>query len=414
MFWPKRFSPHEVFTPRAPIVNDDMYIGRPHLERGIHRAFQSGLNLIIHGESGSGKTWLYKKALTALEIPFYALNMANAHRFQSLDKALTEFVNSMIEERKTTRSTEYTAEVDAKFASSGTTRTSEFEQVEAEPFLRCLRHIHVPGKKTLLVFDNFERVLDDQKLLKETVDVITLLDDESYARYNVKIAIVGVPNDIRRYFSAIDTSSTVANRIKEVPEVARLTSAQTRELITRGFEKLHLPFEEQEKEEIIRQIGWLTDRIPQQLHELCLEIALEVEGSSVIDKVALQKASDLWAASSLLSNYTVITDLMNSRDTRIGRRNQTLYILGKMDGEDFRPSDVEQALRAEFPDDTIGVTLNISQVLSELARGPNPLVRRTPRGDEYRFVSPKYRMCLRTVLRRTDQGTVEKVDMRNI
>lgn len=414
MFWSKKFLPNEVFTPRAPIVNDDMYIGRPNLEQAISRAFQSGLNMVIHGESGSGKTWLYKKALASLNIPFHAINMANAHRFQSLDKAFTEFVNGLIEERRISRSVEYTVEIDAHVASGGRTSTSDFEQVEAEPFLRCIRHIYSPSQKTLLVLDNFERVLDDQKLLKETVDIITLLDDEAYSKYNVKLAIVGVPSDIRRYFSSIDASATVANRIREIPEVARLTKDQAQELIIRGFEKLHLKLDDVSKDIIMTRISWLTDRIPQQIHELCLEIALEAEGASVIDESILKRAADLWATTSLLNNYTIVTELMNSRETKIGRRNQTLFVLGQMDSEDFRSSEVEQALRAEFPADTKDIALNISQVLSDLARGTNPLIRKTPRGDEYRFVNPKYRMCLRTILQRTEQGTVEKVDFKNV
>jgi hypothetical protein len=154
----------------------------------------------------------------------------------------------------------------------------------------------------------------------------------------------------------------------------------------------------------------VTDRIPQQIHELCLEVALAREGTKVIDSSLMDKASANWAKTSLMSNYSVISDLMNARRTSIGRRNQTLYALGLHDGEDFTYNDVELIIRKEFVEDTGDVTLNISQILSELSSRDNPLIRRTPSGNAYRFTSPKYRMCLRTVLRKAAGERVEKID----
>lgn len=60
MFFSK-LKPEEVFTPRSPEVNSEMYIARPDLEKALKNALRSSLHVIIHGESGTGKSWLYKQ-----------------------------------------------------------------------------------------------------------------------------------------------------------------------------------------------------------------------------------------------------------------------------------------------------------------------------------------------------------------
>jgi MoxR-like ATPase len=59
-------KPEDVFTPRAATVNQSMYIDRPQLERSIETSLRVKFHLIIHGESGTGKTWLYKKVLARI------------------------------------------------------------------------------------------------------------------------------------------------------------------------------------------------------------------------------------------------------------------------------------------------------------------------------------------------------------
>ncbi|MCA6556445.1 MAG: hypothetical protein IM583_07410, partial [Pseudanabaena sp. M114S2SP2A07QC] len=61
-------KPEEVFTPRASDINESMYVDRPDLEADLKKGLRSGMHLLIYGESGSGKTWLYKRVLKNLGI----------------------------------------------------------------------------------------------------------------------------------------------------------------------------------------------------------------------------------------------------------------------------------------------------------------------------------------------------------
>lgn len=410
-----KIQPEQVFTPRAANVNEAMYIRRPALEEAIQRALRSKFHFILHGESGSGKTWLYKSALAKINVSVFTINMANASRFDDLNAAFEQFVKGIRKERQVSRSTSTTGGFDAGVMNAERATDKQYELSEAEPFERCLQNISNKNGTSVLVFDNFESIMDNEKIIKQVVNVLTLLDDENYSKYGVFIAIVGVPSDIRRLFASISRSTTIANRVKEIPEVDRLTFSQTEELILRGFEeKLKYEIAPDFKSELVNLVAWLTDRIPQQVHELCLSIAYDAQKEHKINLEILNEAKRKWMKDSLLSSYSAIDSMMNSRETRIGRRNQTLYSRGLCEEEDFKYTDIELILRREFPSDTKGVILNISQVLSELAGGNNPIIRRTPRGDEYRFSHPQYRMCLRAMLKKNDLGIIEKVDLNGI
>ena len=74
-------TPAEVFTPRAAKVNPHMYVQRADLELQLSNALAESKHVIIHGESGSGKTWLYKAVLASKSSVFAVAGLANANRF---------------------------------------------------------------------------------------------------------------------------------------------------------------------------------------------------------------------------------------------------------------------------------------------------------------------------------------------
>ncbi len=100
---------------------------------------------------------------------------------------------------------------------------------------------------------------------------------------------------------------------------------------------------------------------------------------------------------------------MNERETRAGRRNQVLYALGQVAGDTFRYNDIEEIVRVEFPKSTEGVALDIPGVLAQIAKSKFPPIKRTAKGDSYRFVDPKFRMCVRTMLSKEGER-VSKLD----
>ena len=90
---------------------------------------------------------------------------------------------------------------------------------------------------------------------------------------------------------------------------------------------------------------------------------------------------------------------MNSQKTTVGRKNQVLLCLGRIDSEDFNSHDVEGELRKVFSVDE-DLNLNIPHILAKFAKTETPLIRKVKgRGAGYRFCSPKSRIVIRTKLR---------------
>lgn len=412
----KNKKPEEVFTPRSTDVNEAMYVNRPELEQALERGLRSGMHLLIYGESGSGKTWLYKKVLKNLEVKVYVANLANSRRFGSINDEFRNLVNSYQQPKEKSYIETKKATVNAVAASGELQHQAEYVFGEKEPFENCLNHLReISGNdRVVLVLDNLEAIREDQNLVTELANVITLLDDERYSRYKINLLIVGVPGDLRQYFQATPNLLTVANRIRELPEVSRMTTEQCNNLIHQGF-VAELKYTIEEIDSVIKHISWVTDRLPQRIQDYCLELAFLGENNGrKIDVNLLEQADKFWLKQSLAVNYAVIESMMNTLDTGVGRRNQTLYSLGLVETEEFKGSDIEEILREEFAVSTDSRTLNLPKILGELVtRNKNAIIKRSPNG--YCFSDPKYRMCLRAMLRKSnDSDSVEKLSISDI
>lgn len=402
----KRTKPKEVFTPRASTVNDQMYVDRTELERVLKKHCQGSKHIIIHGESGNGKTWLYKKVFGDLYLPYLTINLANASRFGSFQNLLKEKLKSDGPDRELSQIViQKQGGMNAAVLSANYTDERIYSMVERDPLLALmiLLNRQAAKKQSLIVLENFEQILDQASIVKEISDTLILLDDDDYAKYNVRFCIVGVPSEIREYLGKQAAIETISNRVVEVPEVARLAQSEAEALLRKGFKIINLEC----SEEIIKEIVWKTDRIAQHLHELGLEVSeLAIENSEVIDASILKNAISSWISNSFSAIGEVVDSHLNSRATKAGRKNQVIYCLGTLTIEDFKYSDVEERVREVFPDSTKGITLNISQILSKLSDGNSPLIKRVPKGDAYRFVNPKVKIEIRVQLHLTEVGKV--------
>lgn len=408
MFLKRAMKVEEVFTPRSPTVNPAMYIERKRQEEALARAIKGTQNIIIHGESGCGKSWLLKKTLGDLNIAYFTVNMANAARLDSVNAAFADRFNSLAKKIKIGEDISMEGGISAGFAKADAGVVEKIEYLEKEPFENCVELLRRTSgdQKAFIVVENLESILSDSKKVSDIASLITLLDDEHYAQYKVRIILIGVPDDIQRYFANTQYAQTVANRLVEIPEVERLSRDDAETLLRRGFVDLL-------KLKIARgvaldELAWYADFIPQHVHEVGLEIGHLAEDGEVTQEIITNALAN-WEQSSLTGDMAIIDQKMNARQTKAGRRNQTIYVIGNMDGVDFRATDVERKLREVFPQSTADIALNPAQTLAELSEDPNPIIRRNPKGDAFRFVSPKYRICIRSRLRIGDDERVVRV-----
>lgn len=407
-------KPEDVFTPRSALVNVGMYVERPDLELALRNGLRGNLHLLIHGESGTGKSWLYKKVFTDLGVTFLVANLANASRRGSIDAELRGIVDRESPTIKTGYEEEKSASIKAVLAEGELKHTAEYAIQRLDPLEECFRLLRKraggsEGGPAVLVMDNLEAAFTPE-LLKQLADMIILCDDERYADYRVKLVIVGVPGGVKEYYYRTPHHASVANRLHEMPEVSRLSPAECEQLVQRGFiEKLQ--YDVVDLHHLVASVAWVTDRVPQLVHEYCLQVAYQAEAKKKVSTIDVISGGSMWVSHNAYHAYAIIESNMNERDTRAGRRNQTLYVLGRCSGEEFKASEIEQGLRREFPTSTKDTALNTAQVLAQLADSDRPVVRRSPKGDAFTFADARYRSVLRAMLVKTQD---EKVDRRPV
>jgi len=400
---------NEVFTPRRTEVNRDIYIDRPDLEKELRRSLQGSLNTIVYGESGSGKSWLFKKVLSDLGSYVATANCANALRFKSLTKEIQDVAGLEAPRRLTSHEEEMTASAKVVVAEGGMTSTRHYEIAQGDPLLDCLSAVRrSAGQATaVLVIDNLEMIFSSKPLMDELASVITVLDDARYAKFNVKLLLVGVPSEIKDYF--LQNHSSVANRLNEISEVSSLTRMQVAELVRKGFQELlRTSFPEGLLESWQAHIFKVTMGFAQHVQEYCEQLGYIVEDenwSATLDQLAT--ADTQWLKGGLNHASGAIESLMNERETKIGRRNQVLYVLGRLERKTFHIAEIESLLREEFPASTANVQLAVGQMLAELSGGRTPIIKRSPKGGTYQFKDARFAMAVRALLKK--DSTRERV-----
>lgn len=261
----------------------------------------------------------------------------------------------------------------------------------------------------VLVIDNLEAIFDKAELMEELGNIILLLDDPDYAKYNIKILIVGVPAEVVEYYQRTHNLETISNRLKEIPAVTGMNWGQIEDFVRRGFVgQLKVKLTAEQIAQIGKHVESVTLGIAQRLHEYCELLAYNIQDSDwVYDSSLLQNANEKFLATCLRKAYAVVDSSMNERKTKTGRRNQILYALGKIKVTEFDAPQIEKIVRAEFPISTKGIALAVGQMLSDLVSGEAPLLRRASKGSNFRFADPRYLMCIRVMLRKALEG--EKV-----
>jgi hypothetical protein len=372
--------PSTVFTPRAAQVNDAMYIERRQLEERLIDAVHASKYIVIHGESGNGKTWLYKRVFSANSIHFEVVNLGQFANAGSLDGLFSRKLGELGYSEKT--KVETTSTAGARPMGMGVEYQSKVsdEYAASSPYLTLLKLVRdrARGSKPILVLDNFESIIRDIAALNQLAALIISADDESVTQFGVQIVIVGVPGNLKETISKLSNSAPVANRLTEIPEVARMTEDEAKALIRRGIiEELEISLDiDVNQDSLFLEICWYTDRIAQHVHELCLILANNARrNDDVIDKSVVGKSISTWTGDSLSSDMAVIEGVMNARETKVGRKNQVLYAMGQCKLEDFKYSDIEIIVKENF--DTGDATLMFHKFFRDL------LVRAIQLSDEH-------------------------------
>lgn len=391
-----------VFTPRNPEVNLKIYVPRLRLEAALLESVEGSMHSLLFGESGNGKSWLYKKIFDQNSIPFAVANCASASR----KKSLTDEIRSVLIPEGTAQRTGFSekkeATVNAVVAAGKLEHQSQYTTTTPDPLLQAFESFsnRNQGKRTVLVIDNIESIFKRTDLMDELADLIILLDDSRFAKFNVKLVIVGVPNGVLDYFAKTKNMESVANRLEEIPKVGSLNLPMTKSLITKGFNQLlNYEFSPNQINEIAEHTHHVTMGVAQRVHEYCAKFATCYESRSKrYAQEILREADRQWLTVGLRQSYTVVESHLNGKKTAVARKNQIIYCIGHMKLHQFDTNDIKDSLKEYFASTVSDHNMGISAILTELANSDNPLLSKNPRTNEYRVCDPRYMMCIRAAL----------------
>lgn len=401
----QRKKVNEVFTPRNPKVNVDMYIPRETLEKSLFRSIDGTMHSFLFGESGNGKSWLYKKVFEEKEINFVVANCANASRKDSI---VDEIYSVCMGDCSVTK-TSYKESKKAGLKLVGTCELAHegtYEILQEDRLLQAFRKLSSKSKseKTVIVLDNVETIIANGKLMGELSDIIILLDDERYADFGIKFLVVGLPNQVVEYFSAAKNAASVANRVEEISRVAGLDGGQVRDLVRHGVRQLKIEMTPGQIKSLSKHINNVTLGVPQRVHEYCETLAYNIEDNDwVYSEDLLEKSDHAWLIKGLRECYTVIDSYLNADETIAGRRNQVIYVLGQNSLHQVHTNKVGKALAEEFPATKPESNSGIGQILAHLSKGDTPILKKIPKSSAYVLTDPRYLMCIRLMLFKNEE-----------
>lgn len=397
-----------VFTPRKKIVNNRMYVPRIDLEERLQEHLDGSKHIIVYGESGSGKTWLCKKVLNDRGLDYGNINLNNVSSNNSLKETFAEALADRLE--YSVKEYYHKSNIGATaIIKSNIEHQETFIKLKGDPIRDYIESFK--QEDLIIVLDNLEAIFHNPSLMEELGNLLMLLDDEKYpARY----LVIGVPAGVMNYFINRTALRPISNRMVEVPEVSVMNNEQVEEFVKKGFiDELGYNLSTIQVEKITKYINWITGGIPQQLHEYGEALAKLINRNNfTFDDNLLESAAYKWLEDCLHPIYMTIVDMMNSIETEVGRRNQVLYCLGKINSTTFKANEIEEMLIKEFPNSTSGKNLTVSTTLNDLAAWKNSFI--TKNKTEYIIKNKQYVLCIRAMLLKDSREKVDKIDIQKL
>lgn len=288
--------PEQVFTPKAVVTREmfekreeDDPQARGRLQEVLEEALlERGAQVVIYGDTGVGKTSLLKYASEDCHLKLLTVNCDSSDTFSSLvDKSIRKVVQVKEVRYSETRTTDVKGqgglsiggELPQLMSVKGSVKlgggitsaeVTEVEVVEQHPLDVLTECMHRAGVD-VLSFDNFQNMQtqSDRRLVAELMEHLSDISDDSF---NLKIAVVGIADDIE---SLISDSGSFRRRISEIC-VPRMPDDEISAILTRGFGLLGIALDES----ILQRMVFYSDGFPYFAHLLGLATSRQIHRES--------------------------------------------------------------------------------------------------------------------------------------
>lgn len=85
-----------------------------------------------------------------------------------------------------------------------------------------------------------------------------------------------------------------------------------------------------------------------------------------------------------------------------------MFTIGQYKGHQFSTSEIGALLREQFPATEISSDSGVGSILSRLTKGDSPILTLNKINGTYSFCDPRHIMCLRLILNKKSDESIEK------
>lgn len=388
---------NDVFTPTGSFQsNKEMYIPRAKIEGELRDALGAqGKHILIHGDSGYGKTWLYQHIFDELKKKYVLIDSNNI--LNGFDVA----VENILSHKGVARLSGSTNQIGGNLRIIEGTRSKDYENYPPGLFEQLLKEMQ-KDKETVLIFDNLEHIMNNDELVAQLLSIIS---SDLPNRYSIKLLFIGVQvyEKLKERISQLNSNvyQSTMRRLASIHVDARLDLNQITGFVGKGFTKLRINLFYLAIKDLSKHVYDVTLGVPHALHEYCRQFASHYTGNVAVSKsYANQKYRD-WVEVLLGSSGGLIKDIAK---TKAPQQHRVLYTLGLIQNDSFTSNDVKKLMQDTFPSvNTNGITSILGTWLSD----EKPILKQA--GSSYSFASIYYRMWIRLTL---DKGEGNKVTIK--
>lgn len=400
-------KPEEVFTPRAAEVNNLMYINRPVLEAELLTAIRTNYHVVVYGDSGCGKSWLYKHTFKDNNIFYDVIDFSGAKTADDVDLIILECLSGYEEYYETDKEEERKTSFNPQNMGAERVERTKFSKAPVSATALLMEAIRnaAKRKRAVLVLENIEHILDNEEVLNQVQRMVLDLDNKDLSKFKVTLCIVGVPAEVRELLTAGNKYQTIANRVVEIPEVNRLSIEGVKLFARRGFEQ-ELDFTVESADFCYSQIAYMSDRVPQFVHDICLHSALIGEDVLTISPDIIEAASSKWLATNARQNHEFICDCLEGSGQMTTPTARVMYAISKCEKRYFTSEDIDKVQTDIFNKKLDGKKPRSKRILTKLSIGEKRLLKCNENGHVFNLVSPKLRPVLRSCLKLSKDGCV--------
>lgn len=382
---------NEIFRNREEF-NEKSYIARETYERELSRALGRYKYVFVAGESGCGKTWLATHVIKKNEKDYKFVNLSDV----KMKGGFYQYFSTLYPEALTERTETKEAGINIGMA-AGNLDISKTYEIRNDFFKMFLRD----NKNQSIVLDNFETIINDEKMLEDLSCIITMADDPVVIENDVHFLIIGAIHGIMQYFEKMPNYQTIASRIQTIA-VRGFNDTECNSFVSNRFKECGfiVPL----LDDVSNYVLKCTAGIPQSVNEICYCIAITYYDEH-INKIMLNdeifmKAQENWVKTRLTSEYSVIRGLYNDNVSESNGMNHVLYALCNYEKGDFSSSQANAYIEGYLTKQIKGLNkTNIKKYLIKLSNDENNrnlLVKKSE--DLFEIKSFKTYACIKLVI----------------